>query len=181
LVVSVPTDPEYNPQWRQCCYVLGYSARLGVISSSSGWSLGSASSSSVAVGSSSWYLEAVVLAHLVLSGLMLVSACWYWAYWDLELYLELGSWMFILDLICVFGIHLMLAGSVCLAFGTLHVAGIIGPGIWTQDSFGIAGSVKVVKPMYSLFKLTSQCFGIISSHHIGTGSLGFIISICMAY
>jgi photosystem II CP47 chlorophyll apoprotein len=178
LVVIDPTDPVFNPQWRQGCYVLGYSARLGVISSSYGWSLASASSSSsVAAGSSSsWYLEAVVLAHLVLSGLMLVSACWHWAYWDLDLYLESGSRMLVLDLIRVFGIHLMLASSVCLAFGALHVAGIAGPGIWTQDSFGIAGSVRAVKPVYSLSKLTSQCFGVIPSHHIGAGSLGLIIS-----
>ena len=40
LIVVDPTDPVYNPIWRQGSYVLPFISRLGVIRSIFSWSLG---------------------------------------------------------------------------------------------------------------------------------------------
>ena len=34
-----PTDPRFNPMWRQAMYVMPFMARLGVTSSWTGWSV----------------------------------------------------------------------------------------------------------------------------------------------
>jgi photosystem II CP47 chlorophyll apoprotein len=40
LIILDPTDPVYNPIWRQGCYVIPFLSRLGVIRSLYSWSLG---------------------------------------------------------------------------------------------------------------------------------------------
>jgi photosystem II CP47 chlorophyll apoprotein len=44
--------------------------------------------------------------------------------------------------------------------------------MWTSDSFGLLGSVRLVKPVYSLLGLTPFCYGVIPSHHIIAGVFG---------
>ena len=41
LITVDPTDPVYNPIWRQGCYVIPFISRIGVIRSLYSWSLGS--------------------------------------------------------------------------------------------------------------------------------------------
>jgi photosystem II CP47 chlorophyll apoprotein len=45
LIILDPTDPVYNPIWRQGCYTIPFISRLGVTSSLYSWSLGIFSSS----------------------------------------------------------------------------------------------------------------------------------------
>ena len=42
LITVDPTDPVYNPIWRQGCYVIPFISRIGVIRSLYSWSLGMA-------------------------------------------------------------------------------------------------------------------------------------------
>lgn len=66
------------------------------------------------------------------------------------------------------------SGPICLGFGFGHLS---GPGIWTSDSFGILGSMRFVKPVYSVIGFTPFCYGVLSSHHIVAGFLGIIIGL----
>jgi photosystem II CP47 chlorophyll apoprotein len=78
LILVDPTDPVYNPIWRQGCYSIPFVSRLGVSRSLYDWSLGIELSSKP-----SWTYETVLLAHLLLSGLLIISSLWLWAYWDI--------------------------------------------------------------------------------------------------
>ena len=84
------------------------------------------------------------------------------------------------------------SGPICLGFGFGHLSGPgiwtskwfhaatvlgAGPGIWTSDSFGILGSMRFVKPVYSVIGFTPFCYGVLSSHHIVAGFLGIIIGL----
>ena len=40
LILVDPTDPIYNPIWRQGCFVMPYLSRLGVVYSLFDWTLG---------------------------------------------------------------------------------------------------------------------------------------------
>ena len=168
LVIVDPTDPVYNPIWRQSTYVLPFISRLGVVQSVYSWSLGINSTPSL------WQYETVALSHLLLSGLLILASCWHWAYWDLDLFISSSTGKLVLDLNKIFGIHLTLASLVCLGFGTLHLTGFGGPGLWTSDSFGVIGSIRFVKPVYSLVALTPYCYGAIPAHHISAGFLGIL-------
>ena len=110
------------------------------------WSLGAATLNI----SSLWFFESVSISHLILSGLLALSAFWHWAYWDLDLFVQSSSERIILDLVKVFGIHLLLASIISFGFGSLHLSGVFGPGMWTSDYCGLLGSVRSVKPVYSL-------------------------------
>ena len=100
LVIVDPTDPVYNPIWRQGCYVLPCITRLGVVQSLFDWSLGIDISSEVY-----WTYELVVSSHIILSGLLILAAHWHWAYWDLDLFLSIFTGRLVLDLNQIFGIH----------------------------------------------------------------------------
>jgi photosystem II CP47 chlorophyll apoprotein len=165
LIIYDPTDPVYNPSWRQGCYVLPFVTRLGVIDSIQGWSF----SYSCLYGCT---YETVCLAHILLSGLVVLGSFWHWAYWDLDCFVESGSSKLVLDLNRIFGIHLLLAAVLMLGFGFAHLTGYFGPGMWTSDSFGIVGGVRFVKPVYSINRLVTFCYGVISSHHIVGGFVG---------
>lgn len=65
----------------------------------------------------------------------------------------------------------------CLGFGLAHVTGALGPGMWTSDSFGIVGSIRCVKPAFSLIGLAPFCYGVIPAHHISAGLLGMMAGI----
>ena len=69
LIVVDPSDPVFNPIWRQGAYVLPFAARLGVTSSVYLWSLGAATLNI----SSLWFFESVSISHLFLSGLLALS------------------------------------------------------------------------------------------------------------
>ena len=83
----------------------------------------------------------------------------------------------LLDLNHIFGIHLHFASLLCFGFGLAHLSGFKGPGIWTSDSFGVVGSIRFVKPIYSVIGLTPFCYGVISSHHIVAGFFAFSIGL----
>lgn len=167
------TDQAYDPVWRQGCFVLPYASRLGVVTSTYHWSLG------ISHEASSWTYETVFVAHLILSGLLILASCWHWAFWDLNVFIsssEPGS--LVLDLNRIFGIHLGLSSLLSLGFGLIHLTGFgVGPGMWTSDAFGLLGSVRYVKPLFSIIGLTTYSYGVISSNHIGSGVLGLILSV----
>jgi photosystem II CP47 chlorophyll apoprotein len=172
LILVDPTDPVYNPIWRQGCYSIPFASRLGVSRSLYDWSLGIELSSKP-----SWTYETVLLAHLLLSGLLIISSLWHWAYWDIEVFIGYGTANLVLDLNRLFGIHLSLASILCNGFGFAHLTGYFGPGLWTSDSLGIVGSVRFVKPSYSLLGLDPFCYGVISSNHIVAGFVGICIGL----
>jgi photosystem II CP47 chlorophyll apoprotein len=124
-----------------------------------------------------WTYESVLLSHIVLSGLLILAAFWHWAYWDLDLFLYAFTGKLVLDLNRVFGIHLCLASLLCYGFGLAHLTGLYGPGMWTSDSFGIVGSVRNVKPIYSIIGLSPFCYGVITANHIVAGFFGIAIGL----
>ena len=80
----------------------------------------------------------------------------------------------VLDLNQIIGIHVSLASLLCFGFGLAHVSGFLGPGMWTSDSFGVVGSIRFVKPIYSVIGLAPFCYGVISSNHIVAGFFGIL-------
>ena len=169
-LVTDKTDSVFNPVWRQGCYVLPFSSRLGVIESSYGWVQGES------LFNSAWAYEIVVLSHLILSGLLLLSSQWHWVYSDLDLFISTTTGNLVLDLNRIFGIHLVLASIVCFSYGSLHLSGVQGPGMWTSDAYGILGSTRGVKPVYSLEALVVSSYGVVTSNHISSGGLGIVVS-----
>lgn len=127
-----PSDPILNPMWRQGMFVIPFMTRLGVINSWSGWSvfgpftsdgLGNPVTGDVGF----WSFEGVAAAHIVLSGLLFLAACWHWVNWDLELFRNPRNGELGLDLPKIFGIHLLLAGILCFGFGAVHLQTV---GMW---------------------------------------------------
>ena len=147
-------------------------SRLGVLCSLYNWSLGIEFNLKP-----SWTYETVFLAHLSLSGSLIVSSLWHWAYWDIEVFVGYGTTNLVLDLNQLFGIHLSLASILCNGFGFAHISGYLGPGLWTSDSLGIVGSIRFIKPFYSFLGLDPFCYGVISSNHIVAGFMGTYISL----
>jgi photosystem II CP47 chlorophyll apoprotein len=145
LITFDPTDPVYNPSWRQGCYVIPFISRIGVISSLYSWSLGIKLRLHVL-----WTYETINASHIEFSGLLILAAFWHWAYWDLNVFAHLLPGSCLLDLNKILGIHLFFSSLVCFGFGYGHLSGFSGPGIWTEDSIGVLGSIRFVKPIYSL-------------------------------
>jgi len=172
LIIVDPTDPVYNPIWRQGCYVMPFVSRLGVVRSLYDWSLGEKLSINPY-----WTYETVSVAHILLSGFSILAAFWHWAYWDLDVFVSSSTGKLVLDLNRIFGIHLSLASCICFGFGLAHLTGFFGPGMWTSDSFGIVGSVRLVKPVYSVIGLAPFCYGVISSNHIVAGFFGICVGL----
>lgn len=155
LLLWDPTDPVYNPIWRQGEYVMPFISRIGAISSLYTWSLGIKVSHNLY-----WTYETIGQLHILLSGSFLLAAFWHWAYWDLALFGSFMSYQFVLDLNQIIGIHLLLASVLCFGFGLAHVSGFLGPGMWTSDSFGLVGSIRFVKPAFNLIGLNTTNIGI---------------------
>jgi photosystem II CP47 chlorophyll apoprotein len=161
-------------------YALPAAARLGVDSSIFGWSLCSSvpgTDSLLPALSTPFPLEAVVLSHLLLSGLLILSAFWHWCYWDLDVFVSSTSGTLVLDLLRVFGIHLTLASLLCFSFGAFHLTGFFGPGLWSSDSAALIGSIRILKPAYSLVALTPASYGAIPAHHLLAGLFGLFASV----
>ena len=167
LITVDATDPVLNPIWRQGCYVIPFTSRIGVIRSLYSWSLGIKQRINLY-----WTYETIAVAHILLSGSCILAACWHWAYSDLNVFC-IGCKL-VLDLHDIIGIHLTGGCLLCFGFGLAHVSGFLGAGMWTSDSFGLVGSIRFVKAAFNLIELAPFCYGSISSHHILAGCFGTI-------
>jgi photosystem II CP47 chlorophyll apoprotein len=170
LAIFDPSDPILNPMWRQGMFVMPFMARLGVTQSWGGWSITGES----AVDPGFWSFEGVAAAHIVLSGLLFLAACWHWVYWDLELFRDPRTGEPALDLPKMFGIHLFLSGLLCFGFGAFHLTGLFGPGMWVSDPYGVTGSVQPVAPAWGPEGFNPFNPGGIVAHHIAAGIVGII-------
>ena len=61
LIILDPTDPVYNPIWRQGAYVMPFISRLGVVRSLYDWSLGIE-----VTNNPYWTYETVAVSHILL-------------------------------------------------------------------------------------------------------------------
>lgn len=170
LAIFDPSDPVLNPMWRQGMFVLPFMSRLGVTQSWGGWSI----TGETAVDPGFWSFEGVAAAHIVLSGLLFLAACWHWVYWDLELFRDPRTGEPALDLPKMFGIHLFLSGLLCFGFGAFHLTGLFGPGMWVSDPYGLTGSVQPVAPEWGPDGFNPFNPGGIVAHHIAAGIVGII-------
>ncbi len=170
LAVFDPSDPVLNPMWRQGMFVLPFMARLGVTESWGGWSITGGN----AVNPGFWSFEGVAAAHIVLSGLLFLAACWHWVYWDLDLFRDPRTGEPALDLPKMFGIHLFLSGLLCFGFGAFHLTGLWGPGMWVSDPYGLTGSIQPVAPEWGPAGFNPFNPGGIVAHHIAAGVVGVI-------
>ena len=106
LTVFDPTEPILNPIWRQGIFVLPFITRLGIIQSWANWTINGGTSKRFGF----WSYEGVAVAHIVLSGLLILTSIWHWTFWDLELFSDPRTGNPALDLPKIFGIHLLLSG-----------------------------------------------------------------------
>ena len=171
LVYLDATDPVYNPMWRQGSYLIPFSSRIGLIRSLYSWSLGIKLR-----GNLYWTYETINYAHISLSGSGILAGFWHWAYWDLNVFLGGWSRTLVLDLNQIYGIHLGIAAILSFGFGLAHLSGLLGPGMWTGDVFGLVGSIRLVKPIYSVMDLGPFSYGVIISNHIVGGFFGMSIA-----
>ena len=172
LIIFDPTDPVYNPLFRQGCYLMPFISRIGCVSSQYGWSLGIELSTN-----RFWTYETVGFAHILLSGLLILAAFWHWAYWDLDVFVLRTTNNLLQDLNKIFGIHLFLASLLCFGFGYAHLSGFVGPGMWTSDSKGTVGSVRFVKPTLNYLVFSRLIYGHILSHHVVAGLSAMLIAL----
>ncbi|MEO1145874.1 MAG: photosystem II chlorophyll-binding protein CP47 [Cyanobacteria bacterium J06638_22] len=170
LAVFDPSDPVLNPMWRQGMFVLPFMARLGVTGSWGGWDITGATG----VNPGFWSFEGVAAAHIILSGLLFLAACWHWVYWDLELFRDPRTGEPALDLPKMFGIHLFLSGLLCFGFGAFHQTGLFGPGMWVSDPYGVTGSMQAVAPAWGPEGFNPFNPGGVVAHHIAAGIVGII-------
>ena len=171
LAIFDPSDAILNPMWRQGMFVLPFMARLGVTKSWGGWSIVPGES---AADVGFWSFEGVAAAHIVLSGLLFLAACWHWVYWDLELFRDPRTGEPALDLPKMFGIHLFLSGLLCFGFGAFHQTGLFGPGMWVSDPYGLTGSMQPVAPSWGPEGFNPFNPGGVVAHHIAAGIVGII-------
>ncbi|MBW4419747.1 MAG: photosystem II chlorophyll-binding protein CP47 [Myxacorys californica WJT36-NPBG1] len=170
LAIFDPSDPVLNPMWRQGMFVLPFMSRLGVTSSWGGWSITGESFTDPGY----WSFEGVAIAHIILSGLLFLAACWHWVYWDLELFRDPRTGEPALDLPKMFGIHLFLSGLLCFGFGAFHLTGLFGPGMWVSDAYGLTGHVQPVAPEWGPAGFNPFNPGGVVAHHIAAGVVGII-------
>jgi photosystem II CP47 chlorophyll apoprotein len=170
LAIFDPSDPVLNPMWRQGMFVMPFMARLGVTGSWGGWSI----TGETGVDPGFWSFEGVAAAHIILSGLLFLAACWHWVYWDLELFRDPRTGEPALDLPKMFGIHLFLSGLLCFGFGAFHLTGLFGPGMWVSDPYGLTGNVQAVAPAWGPEGFDPFNPGGIVAHHIAAGTVGII-------
>ncbi|MCU0551386.1 MAG: photosystem II chlorophyll-binding protein CP47 [Leptolyngbya sp. Prado105] len=170
LAIFDPSDPVLNPMWRQGMFVLPFMARLGVTSSWGGWSV----TGETVTDPGFWSFEGVAAAHIVLSGLLFLAACWHWVYWDLELFRDPRTGEPALDLPKMFGIHLFLSGLLCFGFGAFHQTGLFGPGMWVSDAYGVTGHIQPVAPEWGPAGFNPFNPGGVVAHHIAAGIVGII-------
>lgn len=86
------------------------------------------------------------------------------------------TWIRILDLPKVFGIHLALASILCYGFGQSHLASVFGPGMWCSDEEALVGLIRAIVSNYSLLGLTLYSTGTVVAHHGVAGTFGLGVS-----
>jgi photosystem II CP47 chlorophyll apoprotein len=153
------SDEMFNPCWRQGMSVWPFCTRLGLLLGALG-----------TFHSKSTGLDVGISSHTSLAGLVLLAGTWHWAFWDLDMFVL--KQVLSLDLLRVFGIHLVLASSACFSFGYSHLTGALGPGFWTTDAFGLVGQVRGLKPSFAMTTLSTDSFGSLATHHLAAGCLG---------
>jgi len=146
-IVIDDSDLVFTPFWRQGLFVWAFCARLGLLSVDPG-----------------------IVSHIVLAGLLYLAGAWHWVFWDLDVF-TIGSTL-ALDLLRIFGIHLVLASTLCFFFGYSHLTASAGPGFWTTDAFGLVGQIRGLKPSFSISALSLYSFGSLAAHHLLAGCLG---------
>ena len=99
----------------------------------------------------------------MLAGLLWAASLWHWVFWDLDLFRDRRSNKRAIDSPKLFGIHLTLAGLLCLSFGSFHTATF--PGIWISDVFSVTGGVQPVEPDWSVRGFDAYSPGGIVAHH----------------
>ena len=57
----------------------------------------------------------------------------------------------------------------CFSYGLCHPTGLLGPGLWTSDTYGLLGTPRFVRPEFDIQSLSPFSYGIIPSHHISSG------------
>ena len=120
LITVDPTDPVYNPIWRQGCYLIPFISRISVIRSLYSWSLGIK-----LLGNLYWTYETINMAHISLSGSSILAAFWHWGYWDLNVFQAGSTSNSLLDLNQIIGIHLHFACLLSFGFGLGHISGLL--------------------------------------------------------
>lgn len=171
-----PTDPRFNPMWRQGMYVMPFQARLGCTSSWAGWRVDNAVSTTTAASSPTfWTIEGVAVSHIFLAGLLWAASLWHWVFWDLDVFRDRRSNNRVIDSPKLFGIHLLLSGLLCGTFGSFHAATF--PGIWISDVFSLAGGIQPVQPDWTVRGFDAYNPGGIVAHHLAAGLLGVFAGI----
>ena len=170
LAVFDPSDPILNPIWRQGIFVLPFITRLGITQSWGGWTIDGETAANPGI----WSYEGVATAHILLSGFLILASIWHWTFWDLELFRDPRTGNPALDLPKIFGIHLFLSGVLCFGFGAFHVTGLLGPGIWISDPYGLTGSVQPVEPSWGPEGFDPYNPRGIPTHHIAAGITGVL-------
>ncbi|MEM9154579.1 MAG: photosystem II chlorophyll-binding protein CP47 [Cyanobacteria bacterium J06642_2] len=165
-----PSDPVLNPMWRQGMFVMPFMTRLGIENSWSGWNI----YGEFVENAGFWSYEGVATAHIILSGLLFLAACWHWVFWDLELFRDPRTGEPALDLPKMFGIHLFLSGLLCFGFGAFHLTGVFGPGMWIHDAYGLGGHLQPVAPEWGPAGFNPFNPGGVAAHHIAAGVVGII-------
>ena len=133
------------------------------------------------IGLGAWTYECVIVAHWTLSGMLYLAGLWHWAYWDLNMFIDGLSGRLVLDLVKLFGVHLLLGGMVCFGFGYFHLTGVCGPGMWASDQYATVGGIRDVQSAYSIFYVHSAKYGSMASHHTVAGLFGLCVSLWHCY
>jgi photosystem II CP47 chlorophyll apoprotein len=140
LSVFDASDAVFNPMWRQGMFVLPFMSRLGITQSWANYNIINTNTvitenTTSALGENNtvsalgennilWSYESVSIAHILLSGALLMAAIWHWVYWDLNIFnynninnntarsannIGVNNKLSSLDLPLIFGIHLFLS------------------------------------------------------------------------
>ena len=88
----------------------------------------------------------------MLSGVLILSGCWYWSYSDLDAFISSQSSGYELDLNRILEIHLLWSSLICMGYGVGHLSGVYGPGMYTSDLHHILGSVRFIKPTLNMIR-----------------------------
>lgn len=166
LSVYDPSDPIFNPIWRQRIFVLPFIARLRVVSSWRNWNV-----FGLKTFKTFWSFERVGIIHIGLSGLLFLAAIWHWVYWDLNCFHDQRTNQTILDLPKIFGIHLFLARFLCFRFRLIHCQNVR---FWVSDPYRLTRRIQKVIPVWTVARFDPYNSSRIVSHHLAAGLLRII-------
>lgn len=174
LLLMDTSDPTYNPIWRQGTYVMPFISHTNTTHPHHRWSLSISQHQHLY-----WSYEHTPSYHMILSGLIILAACWHWGYSDLDAFSSTYTLRctYSLDLNRIIKIHLLWSSTICTGYGLAHISGLDGPGMYTSDLHHILGSVRFIKPALNLIALSTLTYTIIPSHHIVAGYLKTLTSL----